>query len=94
MKWYFKILIAGFVLIAIAFFSVDQIATRIADENIKIIQKELQGKYNFEYKSLNVSIIGKKIVLKNFSLVTIIDSSNFNENKFDFKLNKLVLHFR
>lgn len=93
MKWYYKVLIAVVVLLAIAFFSVDQIATSIAQKNIKIIQKELAGKYDFEYDDLNVSIIDKSIVLKKFSLVTVVDSTNFNENKFDFTLNRLVLHF-
>lgn len=93
MKWYFKILIAVLLLLAIAFFSIDQIATNIAVKNIKIIQEELRGKYNFDYEKLDVSITSKEIVLKNFSLVTIVDSSTNNENKFDFKLDKLVLHF-
>lgn len=92
MKWYWKVLIAIIGLLIIGYFSIDKIVTHIVDGKIKDIQKELYGKYNFEYKGLNVSIINKKIVLKKFSLITVVDSLN-QKNKLDFTLDRLKLHF-
>ena len=92
MKWFLRIFLVLLALSVILFFSMDRIATSYVDENVRIFQKQVEGRYNFDYESLDVSILSKKVTLENFSLKTIVDSAN-HENKFDFTLEKLVLKF-
>lgn len=90
MKWYYKVLTALIGLIIIALISVDYVVTRIVDESIRRIQLELQDRYLFDYKNINVSLLNKNIVLKDFTFTTIGDTSVIN-HKFDFSLKKLHL---
>lgn len=92
MKWYWKTLIAFLTLILIGVFSIDYIVAGLVDDKVKQIQKQLEGKYNFSYSKLNVSVLNRRVSLKNFQLETIVDSLN-SENKLEFSLDKLILKF-
>ena len=92
MKWYWKLLIALVVLLILAIISMDTITTRYVDSNVRRLQKQVEGSYNFDYKSLNVSILQKRVVLKDFEFESVIDSLNTN-NKLTLHLDKLILHF-
>ncbi len=92
MKWYWKILVGLFVMLVIGFFSIDYIATSIVEKEVKKFKNQVRHNYDFDYKSLNLSLIGRTIVLREFEFYTIVDSS-YNTNKFDFKLDKLDLKY-
>ena len=92
MKWYWKVLIAVSLVLIVSILSADYVASVIIDKKVKLIQKELEGQYNFDYSKLKVSIIKKEISLKGFTFETVLDSVN-THNKLDLKLKKLVFKF-
>ncbi|RLD24670.1 MAG: hypothetical protein DRI54_05870, partial [Bacteroidetes bacterium] len=91
LKWYWKVLIALAVLITIGLFSADVIVDRLAEKQLRKIQEQFAGQYDFSYDKLNVSIIAKDVVLKNFKFFTIVDSLVYKD-KFDFELDELYIH--
>ena len=91
LKWYWKVLIAFAVLIAIGLFSADIIVDRLAEKEFRKIQEQFAGKYILDYDKLNVNILTKDVVLKNFKFFAIIDSSG-NRDKFNFELDELYIH--
>ena len=91
LKWYWKVLIAFAVLIAIGLFSADIIVDRLAEKEFRKIQEQFAGKYILDYDKLKVNILTKDVVLKNFKFFAIIDSSG-NRDKFNFELDKLYIH--
>lgn len=92
MKWYWKVLIALSLVLIVSLVSADYVASVLIDKKVKLIQKELEGHYNFDYSKLRVSIIEKKVTLKGFTFETVLDSIN-THNKLDLKLKKLVFKF-
>lgn len=92
MKWYWKVLIALSLVLIVSLVSADYVASVFIDKKVKLIQKELEGHYNFDYSKLRVSIIEKKVTLKGFTFETVLDSIN-THNKLDLKLKKLVFKF-
>ena len=92
MKWYWKLLIVLFVLIITGYFSVDYFATSIIKAKAELLKEQVKDDYKFNYKSLDLSLIERSIVLKEFEFYTIVDSS-YNENKYDFKIDKLSLKY-
>lgn len=91
LKWYWKVLIALAVLIAIGLVSADIIVDRIAEKEFRKIQEQFAGKYILDYDKLNVNILEKDVVLKNFKFFAIIDSSG-HRDKFNFELDELYIH--
>jgi len=91
LKWYWKISIALGIIITIGLFSVDIIADRIAEKQIRKIQAQFAGRYDFNYEKLKVNILSKNLVLKNFKFFTVVDSLGYHD-KFDFELDELYIH--
>ena len=92
MKWYWKILIGLVVVFLAIFYSVDYFATSFLESQANLLKKEVKDDYDFNYKSLDVSLIDRTIVLREFEFYTIVDST-FRENKYDFKIDKLSLKY-
>ena len=92
MKWYWKVLIAFLCLLGLIYFSVDYFATRIIESQAELLKKQVEGEYEFNYKSLDLSLIDRSIVLREFEFFTIVDST-YRENKYDFTLDKLSLTY-
>jgi len=91
LKWYWKVIIAVGVIIAIGLISADIIVDRLAEKQVQKIKEQFAGKYDFSYEKLNVSILTKDVVLKNFKFFTVVDSSVYRD-KFDFELDELNIH--
>ncbi len=85
------IIISVIALILLAgFLSLDYFISRIVDTKVKEIQKELSGTFNFEYSNLKVSFFSKRIVLKEFRLESVVDTS-YKQNSVEFELEKLII---
>ena len=91
MKKSWKLIIGIIVLLVVVSITIDKIAANMANKQLRKIQEQFSGQYDFSYEKLNVRLLKKDIVLKNFKFFSIVDSSH-SHNKFDFELDKLHLH--
>lgn len=91
LKWYWILIIVLGILLTIGYFSADAIVNGLAEKQIRKIQEQFSGKYEFSYAKLNVRLMNRDIVLEDFKFYTIVDSTD-NVDKFDFELDELYLH--
>ena len=92
MKLIIGMVISLIVLMVIAFFSIDYVATNIVEAEARELKRQVEGEYEFNYKELELNLTSKSIVLREFEFLTLTDSFD-NRNKFDFKIDKLFLKY-
>jgi hypothetical protein len=91
LKWYWKTLIVLSLFLTIVTLSIDHIAEYYANKQILKIKAQFDGKYDFSYDNIDVRLVQRSIVLKNFKFFSVTDSAH-SQNKVDFQLDKLFLH--
>lgn len=92
MKWYWKILIGLIVLLVIGFFSIDYVATNIVKSKVETLKNQVKDDFDFDFKSLQLSLVNRTVVLRDFEFYTIVDST-LSTNKYDLKLDKLYVKY-
>ena len=92
MKWYWKLLIGFVFVLLLGFYSVDYFATSILKGQAEVLKKQVADDYIFKFKDLDLSLINRKIVLREFEFYTVVDSFS-KENKYDCKIDKLTLKY-
>lgn len=90
LKWYWKVIIALGILISIGLFTADIIVERLVEKQVRKIQEQFAGEYDFSFDKLDVSILTREVLLMNFKFFTVTDSLDYRD-KFDFELDELSI---
>jgi hypothetical protein len=90
MKRYHILLLAIGLLLIIGVFSIDFVAKKITEQQIEKIQKQFEGKYDFTYGDLSVSVVKRTVVLTDFTFNSNVDSTG-HKLKVDLTLDRLYL---